>query len=445
MNVLLLTPLLVAACQATPAEDTSGGTSVPVVPELSAPEDTVDPSALTAVDELVERAAADLSSQSGTSTEQVAPRSTTDADLEPLVAAGDPRMAWPLVDLLRFHPEASPDPELVDALAGLTGAPPPPGDVAWVFYADLLLAGDVPAPPGYVAHKRDLHLAVDPEWSPLFESENPIDWREVVWTGSPPGASSALHGPEMVSATTGRWLPDGDPVVGLVLEGEARAYPERVLEAHGVVTDRIGDRTVVVVHGALDGLVAAYELPSGDGGALRSAGLLIRSRELLFDPEGAVAYDPVAGETYGGGRGDALALEPVVALTTSWGEWREAFPETAVVSADAGIGRVYVSSPRAEPPEDLAYPVGALDPRLPPREPVITSIAPDGTPVAFPLGPVQEALHSGRPVALAGLALGEKAGGIVVRDLESGAVVPSQQASWFAWSGAHPRTAVWSG
>lgn len=445
---------LIAACQATPSEDGSGATSdtpaevspaatATMVVSLPSAGGTVPPEAGEVVEDLVAGAAADLEHQRGSGAELVAPRSMDPAELDALVSSGELRLAWPLVDLLRFHPEQAPDPDLVEALGGLTGVPLPEGEVAWVFYADVLLNWDVPAPPGYASQKRALHLAVDPEWSTLFERARGIDWREVAWVGSPPGANPALHEPEMVSAEAGGWLSDTDEVLGVVVGGEARAYPLRVMEAHGVVTDTIGGRTVVVLHDAVDGLVGAYEL-SGDGGRLRPAGLVLRSRELLFDPDSGVAYDPVAGVAYGG-EGGTPALGPLPAATTSWGAWKEVFQETKVVSADAGIGRVYVADPRADPPRRLTYPVGTLDQRLPPREPVVTAIAEDGTAVAFPLQRSLDDLDSGRRVTMAGLVLGEWAGGLVVRAAGTGEVVPSQQASWFAWSGAHPRTVVWSG
>ncbi|MCH7836116.1 MAG: DUF3179 domain-containing protein, partial [Chloroflexi bacterium] len=43
-----------------------------------------------------------------------------------------------------------------------------------------------------------------------------------------------------------QWLVDREPVVLLELEGEARAYPLRILTSHEVVNDKVGSRSVVV-------------------------------------------------------------------------------------------------------------------------------------------------------------------------------------------------------
>lgn len=58
--------------------------------------------------------------------------------------------------------------------------------------------------------------------------------------GDPRDVIRAIDGPESVPAAEATWLHDDDRVLGLVVNGEARAYPLRVLEKHEMVNDVLG-------------------------------------------------------------------------------------------------------------------------------------------------------------------------------------------------------------
>jgi len=86
----------------------------------------------------------------------------------------DARVAWILSDLLRFEPRS----ELVSVLVGsfeqLTGAMLTPRErspeAAWKAVTDRLIAGELPAPPGYVDYKARLFKLVEPRWAPFFKA-----------------------------------------------------------------------------------------------------------------------------------------------------------------------------------------------------------------------------------------------------------------------------------
>lgn len=56
----------------------------------------------------------------------------------------------------------------------------------------------------------------------------------------PRDAIPAIRKPEAAKAAEATWLLDSDRVLGIALDGEARAYPLRILEAHEVVDDTVG-------------------------------------------------------------------------------------------------------------------------------------------------------------------------------------------------------------
>lgn len=64
--------------------------------------------------------------------------------------------------------------------------------------------------------------------------------REGTSAKEPKDAIPAIRKPETVKAADATWLADGDRVLGVEVNGEARAYPLRILEAHEVVDDIVG-------------------------------------------------------------------------------------------------------------------------------------------------------------------------------------------------------------
>lgn len=165
-----------------------------------------------------------------------------------------------------------------------------------------------------------------------------IDWGGVTVNGIPP-----LYYPKVVPASQADYMRDGQVVFGLVVNGEARAYPKRILAWHEMARDRIGGVEMHVVYCTLCGTVLPYESAAGNRTwRLGTSGLLYRSNKLMFDEETGSLWStlegrPVVGELVD--RGLELKARPVV--TTTWGEWRREHPETTVLSLDTGHQRDY--------------------------------------------------------------------------------------------------------
>lgn len=376
--------------------------------------------------------------------------------VEAIGASGDPRLAWVLADVMRFSVIGTE--HLVDAFARLTGVVVE-GPVPWVAATDLLLSWDLAAPPGYGDLKRRLLAAVDPRWEPLLAEPNDIDERHLAWGGvlvddrplgdPDPCETScipALDDPAVTDAAGGSWYPDGGIVFGVVVGGEARAYPRPIMEVHELVNDNLGGRRIGLPYCTLCGSADAFfvdGIPGFEDLVLRTSGLLVRSNKVMFDLRTGSAFDTFAGRAVSGPLREAgLRLERITVVTTTWGEWKAAFPLTTIVAEDGGIGRLYAEDPLGG--RDLfgpIFPVGARDPRLPAQEQVLGVILEDGTPVAFPAAAARAALSSGSEVALAGVVVRLSGGGLVAES--GGAPLASKQAHWFAWSQFHPATLLW--
>ena len=186
---------------------------------------------------------------------------------------------------------------------------------------------------------------IDRRFSDFFASGGPttirldeIEWGGVAVTGIPP-----LEYPLVVSAREATHLDDDNIVFGLVVDGEARAYPKRILAWHEMALDRIGGIELTVVYCTLCGTVIPFESVT-DGRHIRfgTSGFLYRSNKLMFDQDTKSLWStfegiPVLGPLVGSG----LALTPRPVVTTTWGEWRTRHPETTVLSLDTGHVRDY--------------------------------------------------------------------------------------------------------
>ncbi|MGH9022182.1 MAG: DUF3179 domain-containing (seleno)protein, partial [Acidimicrobiia bacterium] len=127
-----------------------------------------------------------------------------------------------------------------------------------------------------------------------------------------------------------------------------------------------------------------------------------------------------------------------------WGEWKKAHPATRIVARDGGIDHRYPDDPlRGRDDNGPIFPIGPADPRLPVQSRVLGVLAPDGTPIAFPVDQVHTALEKGRRVSVGDVEVVGDGGGLRVR-VRDGQELPAHEAFWFAWSQFHPDTTVWT-
>jgi hypothetical protein len=117
---------------------------------------------------------------------------------------------------------------------------------------------------------------------------------------------------------------DDERVVGLTVNGEARAYPRRLLARHRIVHDSLGGRDVIVVNCPLAGVTAAFDATiDGRAAQFGSSGLVYRSATLMFDEETRSLWSMLTGRAVLGDLAERnLALTPLPIVVTTWGDWR---------------------------------------------------------------------------------------------------------------------------
>ena len=371
---------------------------------------------------------------------------------------GDARMAWYLTDLMRLVNSRAGADEVKIAFERLTRAPLPRD--FFTAMGDWVLAWDLPAPPGYREMKRDLFLQIEPRWKAFFDDpQSAIDWRHVGWGGvfiddrpdatkgqiCPRGCIPALDQPKTTSAAQGAWYPDNAIVFGLVINGEARAYPKNMMEVHEMVNDTLGGRQIGIPYCTLCRSVQAYFTDrAGDfKPLLRTSGLLSRSNKFMYDLRTFSAIDTFTGQAISGPLHRAnVVLPQATVVISSWAAWRKAYPKTTILAEDGGVGRRYPSNPLGgRDDQGPIFPVGPVDPRLGVHDVVLGVIAPDGKPLGFSRAAAQLALKFGESVRLGGVTVRADADGL--RAFVGNTETPSHEAFWFAWSQFRPGTLLW--
>jgi hypothetical protein len=142
-----------------------------------------------------------------------------------------------------------------------------------------------------------------------------------------------LNNPGVVPAHAASHMEEDDLIAGVVVNGQARAYPRWMLVTYHVVNDTINDAPIMVAHCEIcSGTSAFRPVVEGFGG-----------RSLIFDTYGPAkgtfsVYDyqthtvwsPFTGRTLEG-QLHPSRMERIPVMVQSWGAWMERFPDTEVV------------------------------------------------------------------------------------------------------------------
>ena len=126
-----------------------------------------------------------------------------------------------------------------------------------------------------------------------------IRLEEVVWGGVQFDGIPSLDNATMINADKADYLLDTDLVFGIEINGDARAYPLRIMGWHEMANDVIGGVPVALAYCTLCGSGILYETlleGSDDPLVFGSSGLLYRSNKLMFDRTTNSLWNQFSGE-----------------------------------------------------------------------------------------------------------------------------------------------------
>ena len=124
------------------------------------------------------------------------------------------------------------------------------------------------------------------EWPNTDFTKHSVDYGEILSGGPPKDGIPAIDNPAFESLSDVSHIPDTEPVVGVSLNGEMRAYPLHILMWHEIVNDIVGDVPITVTFCPLcntavvfDRRVAGKVLDFGTTGKLRNSDLVMYDRQ----------------------------------------------------------------------------------------------------------------------------------------------------------------------
>lgn len=238
----------------------------------------------------------------------------------------------------------------------------------------------------YSVFKTRLYRALDRRFEPYFERgrETSIRLDEVRWGGVRQDGIPPLRYPTMLGADEADYLDDDDVVFGLAYNGDARAYPKRILAWHEMFIDVIGGEEYAGVYCTLCGAVILYRTVfGGKQHQLGTSGFLYRSNKLMYDKATQSLWSTTLGQPVVGPLvGQGIQLERSFVITTTWGEWRRRHPQSQVLSLETGYQRDYgegVAYAEYFATDELMFTVPEIDRRLANKAEILALQFPDFT------------------------------------------------------------------
>ena len=345
MMTVLIVVLVAAACSGTDTADDAAGSAADEAPATTATFRTGP-----TVDETVpdEFAALPLGEKIDQFLETPTSELATSIAAE-MAADGDPRWGPWLLDLLRLGPSNLTDERVAEALAVISGIERDDDNFVtddYRIYGGWVYDQAIDPGPGYRDFKLGLYGPLDDDFESLLASvEDDVTLSRIQWGGVPRGGIPELNEPARVTPAEADWMEPDEIVFGAVVDGEAVAYPFRILGHHELANDTIAGNPVALVFCTLCRTALLFDRripaaaqgdPEDESGAdelvvdLQTSGLLSNSNKIMVDIQTDTLWSHLEGVGIGGPL-DGVRLAQLPLETTTWGDWLAANPDTEVL------------------------------------------------------------------------------------------------------------------
>ncbi len=177
-------------------------------------------------------------------------------------------------------------------------------------------------------------------------SRRTIEYSELQHGGPPRDGIPSIDNPEFLSnGEVESWLGDNEPIIVLVQNGDARAYPLQILIWHEIVNDTVGGVPVLVTFCPLCNSSIVFDRRvDGTVYEFGTSGLLRNSDLVMYDRQTDSLWQQLNGEgVVGKHAGRRLKFLP--SSVVSFSEFKHAYPDGKVLSRNTGYARAYGRNP----------------------------------------------------------------------------------------------------
>jgi hypothetical protein len=188
-----------------------------------------------------------------------------------------------------------------------------------------------------------------------------VDPDDIVRGGPPPDGIPPIDDPVFVSIADVDFIDDdNEGVVVVEVNGEAKAYPVRILIWHEIVNDEIGGVPVTVTYCPLCNSALVFERQLGDRLLdFGTSGELYQSALVMYDRQTESLWAHFTGQGLVGHYAGAQ-LELVPAQTLGFASFVDAFPDGTVLTPETGFSRPYGQNPYVGYDDASTNPIGGF-------------------------------------------------------------------------------------
>lgn len=175
---------------------------------------------------------------------------------------------------------------------------------------------------------------------------SPDQLRSKARSGGPPkDGIPSIDEPEFVAAGDADYLDLGDPVFGIVRDGVAKAYPQKILVLHEIANDDFAGTAVSITYCPLTGTVLGFERGNTTFGV---SGRLINNNLVMYDRAMEAWWPQILATSIPGPwneEPEINSLREIRLIWTTWQRWQKQHPDTQVLSTDTGYAKNYNHDP----------------------------------------------------------------------------------------------------
>ncbi|RMD64642.1 MAG: DUF3179 domain-containing protein [Alphaproteobacteria bacterium] len=182
-------------------------------------------------------------------------------------------------------------------------------------------------------------------WPRTDFTKHSVDLDEIRSGGPPKDGIPSIDDPKFVPVSEMTELAPSEPVIGLEINGDARAYPLRILTWHEIANDTVGGVPVAVTYCPLCNAAIVFDRRI-DGRAVEfgTTGKLRYSDLVMYDRETESWWQQFSGEAIVGARtGTRLKMLP--ARLESWQKFAARHPDGRVLVPNDPNMRPYGANP----------------------------------------------------------------------------------------------------
>ncbi len=183
------------------------------------------------------------------------------------------------------------------------------------------------------------------EWPNTDFSQTSVDFEEILSGGPPKDGIPSIDDPEFIAVAEMEDLGPQEPVIGLEVNGDARAYPLRILMWHEIVNDEVGGVPLAVTYCPLCNAAIVFDRRvGGDVLEFGTTGKLRNSDLIMYDRTTESWWQQFLGEAIVGTLlGEKLTVVP--ARLESWERFKARFPDGQVQVPNSFSLRSYGANP----------------------------------------------------------------------------------------------------